>query len=248
MTTGEQRARRLAWEGCLNARDLGGYPTLDGRETRWGAVVRSDHPGRLSATGRDALIAYGIRTIVDLRRPQESEEYPHPFADPGSHGIVYANRSFIEPDVPLPPNLDSMTLVDNYSAVLDLFSTSVGAIMTTIATAPEGGVLVHCAVGKDRTGMISAMLLDLAGVDRGTIAADYTLSAECLEPEALEWLENGPGERSERERFLAEHTARAEVILEVLERLDDRHDGVESYLLEAGVTPAEIAMLRGRLL
>lgn len=243
-----ERTRRLAWEGCLNARDLGGFPTDDGRERRWGAVVRSDHPGRLTAAGRDALIVYGIRTIVDLRLPHEIGEYPNPFAEPGSHGVLYAHRSFIEPGVPLPPNLASMTLVENYSAVLGRFSTSVGAIMASIATAPEGGVLVHCAVGKDRTGMISAMLLELLGVDRETIAADYALTAQCLEPETSEWLRNGPGERSGREQFLAQHHPRAEVILEVIERLDDRYGGVETYLLEAGVTPAEISMLRDRLL
>ena len=70
-----ERTRRLAWEGLLNARDLGGYPTADGGETRWGAVVRSDNLTPLTEDGRAALLAYGIRSIVDLRRPEEAERY-----------------------------------------------------------------------------------------------------------------------------------------------------------------------------
>jgi hypothetical protein len=76
--TTEQRewTRRLAWEGCLNARDLGGYRTADGRETRWGAVVRSDSPAALTEAGRAALADYGVRAIVDLRLPTELADAP----------------------------------------------------------------------------------------------------------------------------------------------------------------------------
>src|SRR6266545_1675488 len=66
-----ERTRRLAWEGVLNARDLGGYPAAGGRETRWGAVVRSDNLTPLTPAGRAALVRYGVRTIVDLRLPEE---------------------------------------------------------------------------------------------------------------------------------------------------------------------------------
>ena len=98
MTT-EQRewTRLLEWEGCLNARDLGGYETEDGRETRWGTVVRSDCPAALTEAGRAALAGYGVRAIVDLRLPAELAEDPNPFADPGDHGIAYTNVSFIDP-------------------------------------------------------------------------------------------------------------------------------------------------------
>ena len=247
MTARQHRARRLAWEGCLNARDLGGYPTLDGQETRWRAIVRSDDPARLTRAGQEALIAYGVRTIIDLRLPHEIAAYPHPFGEPGTHGITYVHRSFIEPGVPPPPNLDDLSLFENYRGMLDRFQTSVGAIMQTIATAAEGGVLAHCAIGRDRTGLTCALLLEVAGVDRATTAADYALSAECLEPETAEWLESGPGDRDEREQILAKNHPRAEVIIEILEHLDDRYGGVENYLLQAGVEPESIARLRERL-
>jgi protein-tyrosine phosphatase len=240
--------RRLAWDGCLNARDLGGYQTADGRQTRWGAVVRSDYPGRLSPAGRQALIDYGVRTIVDLRLPDELEEHPHPFSAAGSHDVMYAHRPFIKPGVPPPPNLDEITMLENYIGIIDQFQDSVAAVMQAIATAPEGVVLVHCAIGKDRTGITCAMLLELAGVDRDTIGLDYALTDECLAPERDDWLENGPGEREEREQFLLKHMPRAEVIVAVLEHLDRRHGGTGDYLATGGVSDQDLDRLRQRLL
>jgi protein-tyrosine phosphatase len=246
MAIGEQRVRRLTWEGCLNARDLGGYPTLDGRETRWGAIVRSDNPAELTAAGRAALVAHGVRSIVDLRTPDEVAHHPNPFAGPGPHGIAYTNVSLLDPAAEPPAGFT--TLADDYKRMLDRFRPSVAAIMTAIARAPAGGVLVHCMAGKDRTGIVSALLLELVGVPRETIGADYALTAECLRPREEEWLANGPGERADRERALATYAARAEVMLEVLDDLDRRHGGVEAYLLEAGVTGEDITRLRERLL
>jgi protein-tyrosine phosphatase len=240
--------RRLAWDSCLNARDLGGYQTADGRQTRWGAVVRSDYPGRLSPAGRQALIDYGVRTIVDLRLPDELEEHPHPFSAAGSHDVMYAHRPFIKPGVPPPPNLDEITMLENYIGIIDQFQDSVAAVMQAIATAPEGVVLVHCAIGKDRTGITCAMLLELAGVDRDTIGLDYALTDECLAPERDDWLENGPGEREEREQFLLKHMPRAEVIVAVLEHLDRRHGGTGDYLATGGVSDQDLDRLRQRLL
>lgn len=245
--TNESLARHLVWEGCLNARDLGGYPTVDGRETRWRVIVRSDDPGRLTEAGRAALVTYGVRTIVDLRLPDELAEYPSPFAMPGSHGIVYAHRSFIDPSASPPPDLASLPWADVYQGMLDSFQLPIAAVMQTIASASQGAVLVHCAVGKDRTGLICALLLGLAGVPRETIAADYALSAECLRPRTEEWLRNGPGERAEREQELARSSPRVEVMLEVLDNVEDRYGGVEAYLLGAGVIPQDITSVRERL-
>jgi protein-tyrosine phosphatase len=247
MSTGGQKTRRLAWEGCLNVRDLGGYTAVDGRETRWGAVVRSDNLAPLTEAGRDALLDYGIRSIIDLRMPDEAEQHPNPFSEPGDHGIAYTNVSFIDPNVP-PPD-EFTTLANDYAGMLDRFQPAVSDIMGTIAKAREGGVLVHCHAGKDRTGLVSALLLELAGVDRETIGADYALSEEFLRPRVEEWLENSPpDERAEREKALSKYSPRAEVMVEVLDRLDQRYGGVKSYLLQAGVAPQEIARLREKLL
>jgi protein-tyrosine phosphatase len=236
--TGGPWIRRLTWEGCLNVRDLGGYPAANGRETRWGAVVRSDNLAPLTEAGRNALRDYGIRSIIDLRMADEAEKYPNPFAEPGDHGITYTNVSFINPNVP-PPD-EFTTLAKSYAGMLDRFQPEVSDIMRTIARAPEGSVLVHCHAGKDRTGLVCALLLELVGVDRVTTGADYALSEE--------WLRSGAGERAERENELTKYSPRAEVMVEVLERLDQRYGGVEPYLLQAAVVPQDIAGLRERLL
>ncbi len=246
MANGELGIRQLEWEGCLNVRDLGGYPAADGRETRWGAVVRSDNLSPLTVAGRDALRDYGITSIIDLRMQEEAEQLPNPFAEAGDHGIMYTNVSFIDPDVP-PPD-EFTTLANSYAGMLDRFQPEVSEIMGTIARAPEGGVLVHCHAGKDRTGLVCALLLELVGVDRETTGADYALSEECLRPLREESLPDEPGEQAEREKELSKYSPRAEVMTEVLERLDQEYGGAEPYLLRAGVTPQDIARLRERLL
>jgi protein-tyrosine phosphatase len=246
--TTEQReqTRLLAWEGLLNARDLGGYPAAGGRETRWGAVVRSDSLAALTEAGRAALAGYGVRAVVDLRLPDELARHPNPFASPGDHGIAYANVSILDPAAGYPP--ETLTLAENYLWTLDRFAGYVAEVMAAIAGAPEGGVLVHCAAGKDRTGLISALLLGLVRVPAETIAADYALTAELLRPRDQEWLEHGPGERAEREALAARFAPTAEVMLEVLDGLDRHYGGVEGYLAAAGVSPADLDRLRDRLL
>jgi len=246
VTDQREWTRRLPWEGCLNARDLGGYPAAGGLQTRWGAVVRSDSLTALSPAGRAALADYGVRTIIDLRLSGEIAEHPNPFAEPGDHGIAYTNVSFIDPAAGFPP--DTFTMADNYKWMLDRFGAAVAEVMAAIADAPAAGVLIHCAAGKDRTGIISALLLALVDVPPETVAADYALTAEYLRPREEEWLASGPGERAEREALLAKFEPTAEAMLEVLEDLTRRHGGVEQYLLGAGVTATDIDRLRARLL
>lgn len=69
---GASSSRYLEWQGCLNARDLGGLPTLDGGETRWHSVIRTDYPGTLTPAGLEAMVDYGVRTLIDIRSPQEA--------------------------------------------------------------------------------------------------------------------------------------------------------------------------------
>ena len=248
MTT-EQRewTRLLEWEGCLNARDLGGYATEDGRETRWGTVVRSDCPAALTEAGRAALAGYGVRAIVDLRLPAELADDPNPFAEPGDHGIAYTNVSFIDPAA-APPDAVS-TLAEDYLQMLDRYRQGVAEALAAIArAADDGAVLVHCAAGKDRTGLISALLLGLVDVHAETIAADYAMTAELLRPRERQWLEGlDPEERAQREAMLARYAPTAEVMLAVLEGLGDRHGGVEPYLRSTGLGQDDLDRLRERL-
>jgi protein tyrosine/serine phosphatase len=246
VTIEREWTRRLAWEGVLNARDLGGYPAAGGRETRWGAVVRSDSLGDLTAAGRAALAGYGVRAIVDLRLADEIARHPNPFATPGDHGVAYTNVSVIDPAGGFPPG--TYTMAENYLWMLDHFGAFIAKAMAAVAGAPEGGVLIHCAAGKDRTGLISALLLGLVDVPAETIAADYAMTAELLRPRERQWLEGlDPEERAQREAMLARYAPTAEVMLAVLEGLGERHGGVEPYLRSTGLGQDDLDRLRERL-
>jgi protein-tyrosine phosphatase len=238
--------RRLAWDACLNARDLGGYPTAHGQTTAWRAVVRADSLARLTADGQTALVAYGVRTVIDLRLPDEVALAPNPFAAPGEHGVAYANLSLIDPAAGPAPAFT--TLANDYLGMLHRFQHTVTEIVSTIAAAPPGGVVVHCAAGKDRTGLIAALLLDLVGVAPEIIAADYALTAEYLQPEWEAWLASGPGSRAERERDLVRTAPTIEVMLTVLATLADRHGGAAGYLQRGGLSAEQLARVRARML
>lgn len=241
----EERPGRLDWEGSLNARDLGGYPTRDGHSTAWGAVVRSDTPSELSERGRQALIDSGVRSIIDLRLPAEVRSHPNPFAETGPHGIQYTHISFFDPVAQRPARPE--TLTEEYIQMMEVYRPAIAAIMTAIAESPDGAVLVHCMGGKDRTGLISALLLDLAGVPRETVANDYALTSEYLRPLDETYLEKGPGVRADREAELARNIPKAEVMLGVLDHLEEQYGGVEEYLLHSGVAAKNIDKLRRRL-
>lgn len=238
--------RLLEWEGCVNARDLGGYPTRDGGETRWGAIIRSDNLAQLTESGQRALLDHGIKTILDLRMPNELKEHPNPFAGSGDLGVTYTNVSFIDPAAQAPPE-DFTTLADDYSDMLQRFAPKVAAIVTSIVRAPQGGVLIHCHAGKDRTGLISALLLELVGVPREIIVEDYALTAQLLRASDEAWLENGPGGRADRERQFELYRARPEVMLAVLDRVDHTYGGVDAYLRQAGVSEEDLMRVRERL-
>lgn len=229
----------------MNARDLGGYPTADSSATRWGAVVRSDNLAQLTEAGQQALLDHGIRSIVDLRMPDELDTHPNPFAVPAGHGVAYTNVSFIDPASA--PSGTFTSLADEYVDMLSRFPKEVATIVTSIARAPEGGILIHCHAGKDRTGLTSAFLLELAGVPRDVIADDYALTSVTLHASDQEWLENGPGERAEREKQYELYRARPEVMLEVLNQIDARYGGVRAYLQKAGVSDEDIERVRARL-
>jgi len=237
--------RQLIWDGCVNVRDLGGLPTEDGRQTLVGVVVRSDSPSYLNEVGLGDLQAYGVRTIVDLRLPDEAGEFPYPFVTPGDHGIQYSNISFIDPDLPVADGITD--LASDYTSMLDRFGHQVLEIVRTIANAPPGCVLVHCTAGKDRTGLISALLLDLVGVAPEVIAADYALTGEQRRAVTDEYLVNGPGTRAEREDWLRYTWPYPRVMAAVLDHLAMHYDRAEGYLRTIGLSEAEIQSLRERL-
>jgi protein-tyrosine phosphatase len=242
--------RELAWEGCLNVRDLGGHRTEDGTETNYGAIVRADSVRQLTDAGWAAAVAYGVTSIVDLRTDAELEADP-----PADLPIEVAHVSFFEDDPEVfaeveavseaAPDLVTATR-DVYLVFLDRFRANVAAGMSAVARAPAGGVVVHCVGGKDRTGLLTALLLHLAGVDDEQIAADYALSEVRLQPRHDLWLAEA-GSEAERERIRRIAATPAGAILDVLQELRRRYGGVDRYLLGSGLTDDDLQLVRARL-
>ena len=222
--------RILTWEGCNNVRDLGGMNASNGYKTRWGAVVRGDHPARLTADGWLALYEHGIRTIVSLRT-HGFDEKDHPIVVP-PHSDIQVISVEIE-DVTNKEFVEKWATTDlwgtplYFTDALNLWAHRHAAALKAIAQAQPGGVLFHCIRGYDRTGIIAFLLLTVAGVSLKDITADYELSIDSV-----------------RDQLLAERNTNAyDVLLKTLEGID-----IENYLLEGGMTQTDISALRTRFL
>lgn len=230
--------RNLSWDGLFNVRDLGGLERI-----RRGAVVRSENPEALTAAGWDALWAHGVRTVVDLRNDDERGADTAP--RPSGLTTVYAPLEDYDGEAEFWRPYRETGLWGTplyYQAFLDRFPQPVAAAVTAVARAGPGGVLVHCAVGKDRTGLVVLMLLALAGVAAEDIVADHALSNERLRPV---WARLGVADQvTAVADLLAKHGTTAEAcLLETLAAVD-----AEAYLRSAGVRADDLAAVRARLL
>ena len=209
--------------------------------TRSNVLVRSDYLGHLTAPGREALIAYGVTTVIDLRSASEVANKPNPFAD-GS-GPAYVHRELID-DANMRQIGDSPDMFERYLMILDNRPQAFHDIFDSVAEA-DGAVLFHCYAGKDRTGMIAAMLLALAGVTPDDIAADYGETDLRLAKQYEKWITEAAPER--REAFRQELRCPPERILGVLEHLQRKWGGVDGYLESSGMTPANVDRLSAKL-
>lgn len=242
--TTHPQQRQLAWDGCGNVRDLGGLPSADGSVTRWSSLIRADFLNKLSDAGRQALLDYGVRTIIDLRAAHEAQADPSVFAAPTAHPSMPAYLNLpIEYYYPHVSALISKAAsrADVYCIILDQYPDAVAAIMRAIASAQPGGVVIHCHAGNDRTGIVAALLLRLAGVPADAIAEDYAASQ--LRPASRD----EPPESAAADDFWCRPTVTVAMMHTLLTQLAVRHGGVRAYLAAAGISDAETERLRGRL-
>jgi protein-tyrosine phosphatase len=245
-----RNTRDLDWDGCLNVRDLGGHRTEDDGETRYGAVIRADSIRQLSDEGWAAAVDYGVRSVIDLRMDIELEADP-----PAELPVDVLHMPFFQDDPAAFAEVEAVAerapdyataTRDVYLVFLERFRENVGAAVAAVARAPEGGVVVHCMGGKDRTGLVTALLLRLAGVDKEQIAADYAASEERLRPRHDVWIAEA-GTEAERERLRRITATPAESMLSVLDELERRYGSVEGYLRAAGLGDDELELARKRL-
>jgi protein tyrosine/serine phosphatase len=240
----------LAWEGCLNVRDLGGLPTEDGRRTRLGGVVRSDNVRRLTDEGWRALAEHGVQRIVDLRFPEElAEDQPREVDIDVVHVSVLGAGFDPEYVKELDAHLAANDVADHYAwsyvEFLERYRERFGQAFAAIADA-DGTVVVHCFAGKDRTGLVAAILLRLAGVDHATIGADYALTADNLRARWQVWLREARDEEERAKLEKLQHTP-ADAMARVVQEIEHRYGDVASYLRAAGLTDEQVDRLRERL-
>ena len=232
--------RRIELSGMYNLRDVGGYPAANG-STPWRTLLRSDALHQLDAAGIAGLVGLDLRTIVDLRTHVEAEIAPTPV---DKLSVRHSQVSILGGDLEsLPLELDAI-----YAYVIDNSGEAIADAIRPLCSGHAFPALVHCSAGKDRTGIVIAMVLSVIGVPDDVIAADYALSGGYLDPEntaAIGQLQAGTGlGEALTEELLG---SPPELILAALARARQAHGSVEAYLLAHGLSPADLAALRAAL-
>jgi HAD superfamily hydrolase (TIGR01509 family) len=232
----------LSWSGCLNTRDLAGLPTRYGGTTRAG-LVRTDSLHQLDDEGWAEFRAVRAGLVLDLRSDWEMTE-PHPLdGDPAYRRIPWIDAVADKVRVPE----DEPLMADIYKGSLDRNTGQILQAYRAIAAVPlDRAVVVHCKSGKDRTGLLVALLQELAGVPREVIAEDFAISETNLG--ILDRIAAVPGTDEDRELAGRLWRSLPETILAALEHVDQRYGGVRAYLASCGLTPREIHRLGLRLL
>ena len=229
--------RILRWDGCVNVRDLGGLPLADGGATAHRVVVRADWLPGLSEEGRRALVDYGVSLVVDLRPDREDR------GDGYEPLPVPVQRRAMDPR-PVAAAWDWPSMREAYLALADRYRGSLAQALTLLGDA-EPPAAIHCAGGRDRTGIACGMALWLAGVEQDAIAADHALSDESWAPHNAEWLAAAPDEQErERRRRISQPAGRT--LAEVLEEIEQR-EGIRNLLVDAGADEAALDRLVARL-
>jgi protein-tyrosine phosphatase len=250
-----ERDRRIKLPGTVNLRDVGGYPVEgaggggadgggagEGKTVRWGTLLRSDALHRLDGSGRAALSALGLRTVVDLRTDVEVRVAPTALDDAGvqTFHVPLFDAAAIGR---LPPELAAV-----YRYMIDDCGAAIASAIGLLCRDGALPGLVHCTAGKDRTGLVVALVLEVLGVPDEIIAADYALSEA--------YLDGGTARAISRIRAisgvgrwldLGALGASPQIIHDALARVRSRSGTVSEYLIGNGLTAGDLRNLRAAL-
>ncbi|HEY2834418.1 MAG TPA: tyrosine-protein phosphatase [Sporichthyaceae bacterium] len=235
----EGRLRRVA--GLHNLRDLGGYSVTGGGRTRWGLLFRGGIIGALSPHTEAEMLALGLRTVVDLRDP---DELVAPQLDEDASLTAHRNPIYIERI----GAWQAESLEALYGQILTVCAAEIAAAVEMLAAPGALPGLVHCSAGKDRTGLVIGILLSALGVPDDVVAEDYARTEQLITPE-------------DRERMLAKAASmglsdeRAQMLMgspphvmqASLDAMRETHADARSYLLAHGVRPESLDALRTAL-
>ncbi len=238
--------RLIALQGAVNFRDLGGYEAGGGLRTRWRTLFRADGLGELTEADLAVLRALGIRTVVDLRSGQELERGRF---DVDAHPVAFHHFPFIEelPDAETFERRPGL-LGAQYREMLSDAGGQILAALQVLASPDALPAVFHCTAGKDRTGVLSAIVLSLLGVDEPTVVADYALSGEAMERLRAKLILKYPDGRDAIENLDEVFSADPAQMELLLDHLRERYGSVDEYVAGIGAGPSLVEDLRAGLL
>ena len=243
---GQGRQGHLDIDGCFNVRDAGGWPTVDGRQMRTGLLYRADDPVRLTDEGRARIGALGLRAIIDLRQ-QAQFDRGHTFGDIDlTHHIPVVDRII---DVDNPPRLERAgDIASLYENMISRGGAQLVRAVETIATyTADGPVMVHCVAGKDRTGLVVALIQAAIGVTAESIVEEYALSDEPTQRKRSAMLSQPmSGDPPVGTSPALIWTAPAEAMTLFTRRIVERHGSLAEWPAAVGLEPATERVLRER--
>jgi protein-tyrosine phosphatase len=250
-------ARRLPLTGTFNVRDIGGYRSADGRSVKWNTLWRGDALHRVDDQGRQVLVEMGLRMSLDLREPGERTAAPDLMPE-GVELVSLPLFSSVAPETLLaeqsgPERRDFTTLDEAYFLLVDRRGPALAQAVRALLDPGALPAIVHCTAGKDRTGIVVALVLAALGVPDEVIAADFAATSLFLNEEFRQSLlahvaTVGVSQGLDEERRAAMLACGPELILRAIDRIRYSHGGVEQYLLHHGMTLDELGQLRSLLL
>lgn len=249
--------KRIPMETLVNVRDLGGYAAAGGKITRYGVFLRTDCPIGISEKDKQFLKDYGVTLSIDLRGNDEAQNMPSGLRDTPGHTYIHCPvseehsvlKSKKEGDAPPPPPAGgSFDMGDTYVGILEDAKPWAKRVVTLCAEW-EGGAMFHCFIGKDRAGLIAALLLGAVGVCDTDILMDYSASMSCLRPKYAKMGGDFlPQKRGRPDYSWGFFGSVPESMEAALCYMNENYGGVSGYLLACGVTEETLRRLREKLL
>ena len=244
--------RLIGLEAVHNFRDLGGYPAAGGRSTKWRTLFRSDGLYRLrGADDMSRVMQLGLKSVIDLRTEREQREqgiFPIDDIEVTFHHLSIVDVTWSDTET---PEFDDEVefLVWGYRDMLEIGSSRFADAMHVLAQTESLPAVFHCAAGKDRTGVLAALLLSSIGVDDAHICADYGLTQDAMR-RSIAWSKVHRPEVAERyatipKAYLAADPRAMQIILT---ELAQQHGSVRNYVREIGVADATVEALGNLLL
>ena len=225
--------KRLFIDEVTNMRDLGGYTTKNGKITQYNKFIRSNFYDKLSKEKQEWLLKNKINTIIDLRNSDEVSRKKHPL---NINNFSYININLVggkAPDKKEDIPLGYMQILEDYKNMKKVFSTILNA---------KGGVIFNCTAGKDRTGIVSMLLLLIANVSDDDIIVDYQVSYTYIRDMVRKVHKNNP----DLPAFLG--GSDLECMEETLKMFYKKYKTIENYMQKIGISKNEIKIIKGRLL